>query len=70
MSDAPKQGQARKLAERAVRQQDRDQDAAADASFDEATRIDPDAVAEVLNETGANTAPDARDEKTDRSEGK
>ncbi len=62
----PKHEQARALAEKAVRQQDAGQDAAADASFDEATRIDPDAVAEVLDETGANTAPDSRDERTDR----
>ncbi len=66
MSDMPKHEQARALAEKAVRQQDAGQDAAADASFDEATRIDPDAVAEVLDETGANTAPDSRDERTDR----
>ena len=66
MSDTSKHEQARALAEKAVREQDAGQDAAADASFDEATRIDPDAVAEVLDETGANTAPDSRDEKTDR----
>ena len=66
MSDASKHEQARALAERAVRQQDAGEDAAADATFAEATEIDPDAVAEVLDETGANTAPDSRDERTDR----
>ena len=66
MSDAPTHEQARKLAERAVRQQDARQDAAADASFEQAAKLDPDAVAEVLDETGANAAPDARDERTDR----
>lgn len=69
MSDTSKHEQARALAEQAVRQQDAGQDAAADASFDEAARIDPDAVAEVLDETGANTAPDSRDERTDREKG-
>ena len=66
MSDTAKHEQARALAERAVKQQDSGQDSAADATFDEATRIDPDAVAEVLDETGANAAPDSRDERTDR----
>ena len=66
MSDAPKHEQARKLAEHAVKQQDARQDAAADATFDQATKLDPDAVAEVLDETGANAAPDSRDERTDR----
>ena len=66
MSDAPKHEQARKLAEQAVKQQDARQDAAADATFDQATKLDPDAVAEVLDETGANAAPDSRDERTDR----
>ena len=69
MSDTSKHDQARALAEQAVREQDSGQDTAADASFDEATRIDPYAVAEVLDETGANTAPDSRDEKTDREQG-
>ena len=32
------------------------------------SRIDPDAVAEVLQETGANTAPDSRDDPTDRDD--
>lgn len=66
MSDASKHEQARALAERAVKQQDSGQDNAADATFDEATKLDPDAVAEVLDETGANTAPDSRDNRTDR----
>ena len=65
MSDAPKHEQARTLAERAVKQQDARQDDAADATFDEATKLDPDAVAEVLDETGANAAPDARDARAD-----
>lgn len=66
MSNASKHEQARALAEKAVAQQQAGQDAAADATFDEATRLDPDAVAEVLDETGANAAPDSRDERTDR----
>ena len=66
MSDALNREQARALAERAVKQQDAGQDVAADTTFDEATKLDPDAVAEVLDETGANTAPDSRDQRTDR----
>ena len=66
MSDSSDHDQARKLAEQAVKQQQAGRDSDADASFDAATRLDPDAVAEVLDETGADTAPDSRDERTDR----
>ncbi len=66
MSDALKREQARALAEKAVEQQVAGADDAADTTFDQATKLDPDAVAEVLDETGANTAPDSRDERTAR----
>ena len=38
----------------------------AEALFDQATRTDPDAVIDLLQETGADAAPDARDTATDR----
>ncbi len=66
MSGTSSHDQARELAEQAVRQQEAGRDADADASFDAATKLDPDAVVEVLDETGANTAPDSRDDRTDR----
>ena len=67
MSDTPDHEHARTLAERAVRQQQAGRDRDAEATFDAATELDPDAVAEVLDRTGANTAPDARDTRTDQA---
>lgn len=61
-----KHEQARKMAEAALREQAAGNDVKADALLDEATRTDPDAVEEVLQESGANAAPDARDSATDR----
>ncbi len=61
-----KHGGARALAEAALRAQRDGDDARADELFAQATRTDPDAVVDVLQETGADAAPDARDAVTDR----
>ncbi len=57
---------ARRLAESGLRQQQAGDDSAAEKSLDQAMQLDPDAVVEVLHETGADTAPDARDSSADR----
>ena len=61
-----KHGGARALAEAALRAQGEGDDARAEELFTQATRTDPDAVIDVLQETGADAAPDARDVATDR----
>lgn len=61
MADA---SEARRLAEQALHAQARGQDDEADRLFAEAQRLDPDAVAEVLNAHDAALAPDARDTPT------
>jgi hypothetical protein len=65
MSDSQKnQQQARRLAEEALREQAAGNDATADRLFAEAQRIDPAAVADVLQEHDAAHEPDARDRRT------
>ena len=56
--------QARALAERALREQAAGNDAEADRLFGEAQRIDPEAVADVLQEHDAVHEPDSRDQRT------
>ena len=56
--------QARALAERALREQAAGNDAEADRLFAEAQRIDPGAVADVLEEHDAVHEPDSRDQRT------
>jgi Tfp pilus assembly protein PilF len=63
-----KQEQARRLAQAALQAQQAGDDASADQLFEQASQLDPDAVADVLRETGADTAADARDTPTDRVE--
>ena len=64
---AGKRQRARQLAEEALEAQQAGDDATADRLFDEASQLDPDAVADVLRATGADTAADARDAPTDRT---
>ncbi len=63
---AGKHGAARAQAEAALRAQREGDPERAEALFDQATRTDPEAVVDVLQETGADAAPDARDTATDR----
>jgi Tfp pilus assembly protein PilF len=57
---------ARAFAERGLREQQAGKLKRAEASLEQAMQLDPDVVAEVLHQTGADTAPDARDNGTDR----
>lgn len=61
-----KHGAARAQAEAALRAQQEGDDVRAEELFDQATRTDPEAVIDLLQETGADAAPDARDAATDR----
>jgi Tfp pilus assembly protein PilF len=65
--DTGKQEQARKLARDGLQAQQAGDDATADRLLGQALQHDPDAVADVLRATGADTPADARDIPTDRA---